>query len=120
MHRSPPRDEHRPAACDDAGVDRSRDRSTLGLSLALLGVVLVPLTLLIVALLPDGSRVAGFLLGLVVVAVVAGRGGWIAKDAFSTGGPHPVRAFMGAVIGLGLAATAAIVCLWAAVGVATG
>jgi hypothetical protein len=84
-----------------------------------MGVVLVPAGLLVVALLPGGWRVGGLLLGLAAVAIVAGRGGWIAKEAFSTGAPHPGRGFLGAVIGLGLAATTAIVGLWTAIAVAT-
>lgn len=96
------------------------DGGTRGLVLAVLGLLLIPLVLLLVALLPEGWRTSGFLLGLIVVGAVAGRGGWTARTAFADGAPHPVRAFLGATIGLVVAVTASMVCIWSAIGMAIG
>jgi hypothetical protein len=93
---------------------------TGGLAIALCGVALVPLGLLIVALTPEGWRTVMFLVVLAAVTVVAGRGGWIAWQAFVNGAAHPIRAFLGATVGLIVAATAAMVCVWSAIGVAVG
>lgn len=99
---------------------RDDDRGTHGLWLALAGLSLIPIFLLVVALVPDGSRTTVFLVGLTATALVAGRGGWLARAAFVEGAPHRIRAFAGATIGLALAATAGLILLWSAVGLGFG
>jgi len=94
------------------------DDATRGWALSILGLLLVPSTLLLVALMPEAWRTLGFLAGLIAVAAVAGRGGWIARRAFADGTPHPARAFLGATLGLVVAVTAAMVCVWSAIGLA--
>ena len=44
------------------------------------------------------------------------NGGWIAKQAFAAGSAHRGRAFVGAIAGLGLGLTAAMIVLWSALG----
>ena len=96
------------------------DRGMRGLWLALGGVFLIPISLLGVAIVPEQARTTVFLLGLAAVAVVAGRGGWLARAAFVQGGPHRIRAFAGAAIGLAVAATAGLILLWSVVGLGLG
>ncbi len=96
------------------------DRATRGLWLALGGLILVPVSLLLVALVPEGARVGTFLVGLGAVAAVSLRGGWIAKQAFASGSAHRGRAFVGATAGLGLGLTAAMIVLWSALGLLSG
>lgn len=96
------------------------DRATRGLWLALGGLALVPVALLSVAVVPEGGRIWAFLVGLSVAAAVAARGGWIARRAFAADKVHRGRAFVGAVLGLGLGLTAGMVVLWSALGLAVG
>ena len=96
------------------------DRGTRGFWLALAGLFLIPVSLLGVALVPEQARTTVFLIGLAVVVVIAGRGGWLGRAAFVEGGPHRIRAFAGAALGLGVAATAGLVLLWSLVGVGLG
>lgn len=96
------------------------DRATRGLWLAFGGLALVPASLLLVSLVPEGARVGAFLVGLGAVAAVSLHGGWIAKQAFASGRPHRGRAFAGAVVGLGLGLTAAMIMLWSALGLLSG
>jgi uncharacterized membrane protein len=92
------------------------DRATRGLWLAFGGLALVPASLLLVALVPEGARVWTFLIGLGAVAAMSLHGGWIAKQAFASGSKHRGRAFVGAIAGLGLGLTAAMIVLWSALG----
>jgi hypothetical protein len=96
------------------------DRATRGLWTGVGGFALVPVTLLAVAAVPEGARVGVFLVGLLATAVVAARGGWIAKQALVHDAPHRGRAFVGAVLGLGIGLTAGMIALWAALGLALG
>lgn len=99
---------------------RTIDAPTRGLLIASAGFLLVPGVLLVVAVVPDGARVATFLAGLGLVIWVAGRGGWIARAAFVAGGPRRVRAFVGATLGLVVAATAGMILVWSLFGLAIG
>lgn len=99
---------------------RADDRATRGLWLALVGLFLIPVSLLAVALVPEGARTTVFLVGLAVVVFVAGRGGWLARAALVEASPHRIRAFAGATIGLAVAATAGLILLWSVVGLGLG
>lgn len=101
-------------------MGRAHDAATRGLLLALAGLCLLPATLLVVAVVPEGIRIGAFLVGLVVATAVAGRGGWLARQAFTYGSAHPVRAFTGAALGLAFAATAGVIVLWTSIGVVVG
>jgi len=101
-------------------MQRGSDAATRGLLLALAGLCVLPMVLVIVASVPEGARVTAFLLGLGTAAAVAGRGGWLARRAFTEGCSHPARAFVGAALGLSLAATAAMILVWTSIGVLVG
>lgn len=96
------------------------DRATRGLWMGVGGFALLPVTLLAVAAVPEGARVGVFLVGLVATAVVASRGGWIAKQALAPGEAHRGRAFAGAVLGLGIGLTAGMIALWVTLGLTLG
>jgi len=65
---------------------------------------------------PQGARAAIFLMGLCATATVSIWGGVVARRALSGGTTHPARATAGAVLGLVVGATAAIVAFWSFVG----
>lgn len=98
----------------------SLDPATRGLARALVGLALIPATLAVVAVVPEGARVPAFLFGLAIVVAVAGQGGWLARRAFNVDGSHRARAFAGAAIGLVVAATAGLILLWSTIGLAIG
>jgi hypothetical protein len=88
----------------------------LGLSLAIVGVGLLPITLLAVGLSPQGARAAVFLMGLSATATVSIWGGVRARRALLDGTTHTVRAMAGGILGLVVGVTAAFVALWSLIG----
>jgi len=101
-------------------VTYAGDRGTRGLLISVLGVVLIPIVLLVVAAVPADGRAVAFVVGLAVIAVVAGWGGLSARGAISSGTATPVRAFAGAVLGLIVGTTAAMLCAWSLFGLVLG
>jgi hypothetical protein len=87
-----------------------------GLWLAVVGAGLLPVTVLAVGLAPQGARTWVFLLGLSMAATVSIWGGVLARRALIAGTTHRARATIGAVLGLLVGATAAMLALWAFVG----
>jgi hypothetical protein len=90
----------------------------LGLWLSIVGVGLLPITLLAVGASPQGARAAVFLMGLAATATLSIWGGLTARGALSVGTTHPVRAMIGAILGLLVGVTAALVAIWSLVGLA--
>jgi len=88
----------------------------LGLWLAIVGTGLLPVTLLVIGASPQGARAALFLMGLCATATVCIWGGVVARRALSGGTAHPARAMAGAILGLVVGVTAAIVAFWSFVG----
>ncbi|TMK36760.1 MAG: hypothetical protein E6G58_04365 [Actinobacteria bacterium] len=89
-----------------------------GLRLALIGYAGVPLTIVFVGLAPHGFRAGVYLAGLAAVAVVSTVGGIRARRALSAGTALRARAIAGAILGLWLGVTAAVLWFWTLVGVA--
>ncbi len=89
-----------------------------GLRLALIGLGGVPLTIVLVGLAPHGARAGVYLTGLAAVAVVSTIGGVRGRRALSAGTALRARAIAGAVLGLWIGVTAAVLWFWTLVGVA--
>ena len=78
----------------------------------------IPLTIVLVGLAPHGLRAGLYLVGLAAVAEVSIFGGVRARRALSAGTALRARAVAGAVLGLWLGTTAAVLWFWLLVGVA--
>ena len=100
----------------ESGLTTADANARLGLWLAIVGVGLLPVTLLAVGVSPQGARAAIFLVGLSATATVSIWGGVIARRALSTGTAHTARAMGGAILGFVVGLTAAIVAFWSLVG----
>jgi hypothetical protein len=87
-----------------------------GLWLAVVGAGLLPITVIAVGLVPEGARWWVLLVGLSMVATLSIRGGLLARRALVAGTVHRARAIVGAVLGLLVGATAAMLAAWAFVG----
>ena len=88
------------------------DDARLGLRLALIGLVGIPVTIVLVGLAPHGLRTGLYLVGLGAVALVSLVGGARGRRALSAGTALTARAIAGALLGLWLGVTAAGVWLW--------
>jgi len=93
------------------------DDARLGLRLALIGLVGIPLTILVVGLAPRGLRAVLYLIGLGAVALVSLIGGVRGRRALSAGTALRARAIAGAILGFWLGITAAVLWFWTVVGV---
>ena len=94
------------------------DDARRGLRLALIGLGAIPLTIVLVGLVPRGLRAGVYLAGLGAVAVVSIVGGARARRALSAGTALRARAITGAILGFWLGITAAVLWFWTLVGVA--
>lgn len=103
-------------ACDDARVNAERDHAPGGLWLAIAGTCCLPLTIAIVGIVPQSVRGGVFVCGLGVTATLALWGGWRSRRAIGTGAAHPIAAAIGAILGLVVGATAALLACWSLVG----
>ena len=88
----------------------------LGLWLAIVGVGLLPVTLLAVGVSPQGARAAIFLMGLSATATVSTWGGVLARRALSGGTAYTARAIAGGILGFVVGVTSALVAFWSLVG----
>ena len=93
------------------------DDARLGLRLALLGLVGIPLTIVLVGLAPHWLRTGLYLVGLGAVALVSLIGGARGRRALSAGTALRARAIAGAILGFWLGITAAVLWFWTVVGV---
>ena len=93
------------------------DDARLGLRLALFGLGGVPLTIVLVGLVPHGLRAGLYLVGLGTVALVSLVGGARGRRALSAGTTLRARALAGAILGFWLGITAAVLWFWTMIGV---
>jgi hypothetical protein len=87
----------------------ARDEATRGAWMALAGCLIVPATVVVVAVAPQDTRVAVFLVGFTLAATVAIAGGVVSRRALLAGTPHRVRAFVAAVGGLVVGITTGVI-----------
>jgi hypothetical protein len=97
-------------------TDVADTHARLGLWLSIVGAGFVPITLVAVGVSPQGARAAVFLMGLATTATLSIWGGLTARTALSVGTTRPVRAMIGAILGLLVGVTAALMAIWSFVG----
>jgi hypothetical protein len=106
-----------PATQTPTGADAD---ARAGLWLAVVGVGLLPLTIVALALAPQGTaRAWVFLVGLTVAAAVSIWGGMRARRSLTAGTSHTARALIAAIIGFVVGVTAALVAVWSFIGLAS-
>jgi hypothetical protein len=82
-----------------------------------LGIAAIPLTVVLVGVAPRGARTTLYMLGLAIVAAVSIAGGVSARRALSAGTALRARAIVGAMLGLWIGVTAAVLWFWTLVGI---
>ncbi len=90
-----------------------------GLLFALGAIALLPVIVAVVAVVPQGARGAVFELGLVGAAALAIWGGVVARHALQAGTGRPTTAYAGAIVGLVVGITIALVALSSGIGLLT-
>jgi hypothetical protein len=95
-----------------ADVDARR-----GLRLALAGVVAIFVTAATIGVAPSRSRAALYLIGLATIAALSIAGGALGRRALSAGTALRARAIVGAILGLWIGVTAAVLWFWTLVGI---
>ena len=80
----------------------------IGMTLAAVGVLLLPITIVAVGLSPQGARAAIFLMGLAATATVSIWGGVLARRALVTGTRHRPSAMAAGIVGLVVGVTSAL------------
>ncbi|HTG47974.1 MAG TPA: hypothetical protein VK646_09995 [Actinomycetota bacterium] len=99
---------------------RAPDRSaTRGLALSIAGVLLLPLAVSLLTAVPQGSRTLVYAAGLGACAAVCLIGGSTSRRALAHGSERRGRAMAGAMIGLWIGATAAVLCFLVVVAAVT-
>jgi hypothetical protein len=96
-----------------ADVDARR-----GLRLALAGVVAIFVTAAAIGVAPSRVRAALYLIGLATTAAISIAGGTLGSRALSAGTALRARAIVGAMLGLWIGVTAAVLWFWTLVGIA--
>jgi len=91
--------------------------ATRGLVLSVVGLLLAPALLVLLAALPPGTRKAAYLASLGVIAAVSLTGGVIARRALGAGTTKMGRAVAGAMLGLTVGVTASVLGFWTLIGV---
>ena len=90
-----------------------------GLALALAGALLLPITIVLVGISPQGARAWVFELGCAAAAAVSLWGGLSARRGLMTGTDRTAVAFGAAVLGCTIGITAGLVVIWGLIGLLT-
>ena len=84
--------------------------------LAVAACLLFPVSLAVVAAVPHGARAAIFVCGLAAIAAAGLWAGATGRRATTAGTAHPGRAILGTILGFVVGATAAMMTVWALIG----
>jgi hypothetical protein len=88
-----------------------------GLWLAIVGLGLLPLTLIAVGVSPQGARATVFLVGVAATATLSLWAGAVSRRALATGTTRTTRAVVAGIVGFVVGVTAALMVLTSLVGI---